>query len=188
LNAEDFVLLHQLREHDTEGTASPLFCSHNFLTTMTHGEMETLVHQELAACEAFLVEFNMNAENQIRVFADMLEGHITIDQLKKLSRAIEGALGDDSENYSIEVSSPGMFTPFRVPAQYKKHVGREVKVNLVNGGATLKGTLESYDGEQITLYWTERVPKPSGKGKVTVDVRETIAISDLSKIVLDFKF
>jgi len=50
-------------------------------------EAETLVHQELAACGAFLVEFNMNAENQIRVFADMLEGHISIDQLKKLSRA-----------------------------------------------------------------------------------------------------
>ena len=80
--------------------------------TMTHGELETLVHQELAACGAFLVEFNMNAENQIRVFADMLEGHISIDQLKKLSRAIEGALGEDSENYSIEVSSPGMFSPF----------------------------------------------------------------------------
>ena len=156
--------------------------------TMTHGELETLVHQELAACGAFLVEFNMNAENQIRVFADMLEGHISIDQLKKLSRAIEGALGEDSENYSIEVSSPGMFSPFRMPAQYTKHVGREVKVNLVQGGATLKGTLVSYDGEQITLNWTERVPKPSGKGKMNVDKSEVVALSDVSKIVLDFKF
>ena len=83
MNAEDFVLLHQLREHDTEGTASPLFCSHNFLTTMTHGEMETLVHQELAACEAFLVEFNISEQNQIRLVAYMLEGHFTSDLMKK---------------------------------------------------------------------------------------------------------
>ena len=75
-----------------------------------------------------------------------------------------------------------------MPAQYTKHVGREVKVNLVEGGTTFKGTLESYDGEQITLSWTERVPKPSGKGKITVDKREVLALSDVSKIVLDFKF
>ena len=64
----------------------------------------------------------------------------------------------------------------------------EVKVNLVQGGATLKGTLVSYDGEQITLNWTERVPKPSGKGKMNVDKSEVVALSDVSKIVLDFKF
>ena len=81
-----------------------------------------------------------------------------------------------------------MFSPFRVPAQYTKHVGREVKVNLVQGGATLKGTLVSYDGEQITLNCTERVPKPSGKGKMNVDKSEVVALSDVSKIVLDFKF
>ncbi|MGA0247631.1 MAG: ribosome assembly cofactor RimP [Flavobacteriia bacterium] len=155
---------------------------------MTQVELETLVQQELAACGAFLVEFSMNADNQIRVYADMVEGHISIDQLKKLSRAVEGALGEDSENYSIEVSSPGMFAPFKVPAQFAKHIGRQVKVNRISSGTSLKGTLERYDGETITLHWTERVPKPSGKGKVTVDVREELALSDVSKIVLEFKF
>ena len=76
-----------------------------------------------------------------------------------------------------------------MPAQYTKHVGREVKVNLVEGGTTFKGTLESYDGEQITLSWTERVPKPSGKGKMhSRQTRGPVPLSDVSKIVLDFKF
>jgi len=81
-----------------------------------------------------------------------------------------------------------MFAPFKVPAQFTKHIGRQVKVNRISSGTSLKGMLERYDGEMITLHWTERVPKPSGKGKVTVDVREELALSDVSKIVLEFKF
>jgi ribosome maturation factor RimP len=127
-------------------------------------------------------------ENQIKLHADLLEGHISVDQLKYLSRSIENALGDESEDYSIEVSSPGMFTPFKVPEQYKKSIGRLVKVNILESGDSLKGTLKSYDGKEIELHWTERVPKPKGKGKMDVDLKKTIPLKDVSKIILDFKF
>ena len=109
-------------------------------------------------------------------------------QLKYLSRSIENALGDESEDYSIEVSSPGMFTPFKVPEQYKKSIGRLVKVNILESGDSLKGTLKSYDGKEIELHRTERVPKPKGKGKMDVDLKKTIPLKDVSKIILDFKF
>tara|TARA_B100000780_G_C21123751_1_gene455520 strand:- start:1482 stop:1949 length:468 start_codon:yes stop_codon:yes gene_type:complete len=155
---------------------------------MTHAELKILIQTEIAQIDAFYVEIDLNMENQIKVHADLLEGHISVDQLKFLSRSIENALGDESEEYSIEVSSPGMFTPFRVPEQYLKSVGRLVKVNIVENDIVLKGTLKSYNGDEIELHWKERVPKPKGKGKMDVDINKTIPLKDVSKIVLDFKF
>ncbi len=155
---------------------------------MDYAELKRLIETETAEIGAFLVDFELNMENQIKLHADLLEGHISVDQLKYLSRSIENALGDESEDYSIEVSSPGMFTPFKVPEQYKKSIGRLVKVNILESGDSLKGTLKSYDGKEIELHWTERVPKPKGKGKMDVDLKKTIPLKDVSKIILDFKF
>jgi|TARA_B110000444_G_C18827746_1_gene591314 ribosome maturation factor RimP len=155
---------------------------------MDYAELKILIETETAEIGAFLVDFELNMENQIKLHADLLEGHISVDQLKYLSRSIENALGDESEDYSIEVSSPGMFTPFKVPEQYKKSIGRLVKVNILESGDSLKGTLKSYDGKEIELHWTERVPKPKGKGKMDVDLKKTIPLKDVSKIILDFKF
>lgn len=166
---------------------SPLLFSKLFYR-MTHAELKILIQTEIAQIDAFYVEIDLNMENQIKVHADLLEGHISVDQLKFLSRSIENALGDESEEYSIEVSSPGMFTPFRVPEQYLKSVGRLVKVNIVENDIVLKGTLKSYNGDEIELHWKERVPKPKGKGKMDVDINKTIPLKDVSKIVLDFKF
>mgnify|MGYP001208223587 FL=1 len=155
---------------------------------MDYAELKILIETEIAKIDAFLVDFELNMDNQIKLHADLLDGHISVDQLKYLSRSIENALGDESEDYSIEVSSPGMFMPFKVPEQYKKSIGRLVKVNTLESGNSLKGTLKSYDGEEIELHWTERVPKPKGKGKMDVDVKKTIPLKDVSKIILDFKF
>ena len=155
---------------------------------MDYAELKILIETETAEIGAFLVDFELNMENQIKLHADLLEGHISVDQLKYLSRSIENALGDESEDYSIEVSSPGMFTPFKVPEQYKKSIGRLVRVNILESGDSLKGTLKSYDGKEIELHWTERVPKPKGKGKMDVDLKKTIPLKDVSKIILDFKF
>ena len=155
---------------------------------MDYAELKILIETETAEIGAFLVDFELNMENQIKLHADLLEGHISVDQLKYLSRSIENALGDESEDYSIEVSSPGMFTPFKVPEQYKKSIGRLVKVNILESGDSLKGTLKSYDGKEIELHWTERVPKPKGKGKMDVDLKKTIPLKDVSKIIFDFKF
>jgi len=155
---------------------------------MDYTELKILIVTEIAKIDAFLVDFELNVDNQIKLHADLLDGHISVDQLKYLSRSIENALGDESEDYSIEVSSPGMFVPFKVPEQYVKSIGRLVKVNTVESGNPVKGTLKSYNGEEIELHWTERVPKPRGKGKMDVDVKKTIPLRDVSKIILDFKF
>lgn len=154
---------------------------------MTHQELQQLVDSTLQGLDAFAVEVSLSASNDIKVHADLNEGHITLAQIKTISRAIESALGEESENYAIEVSSPGMFSPFKVDAQYRKNLGREVVVKHVDGQKS-KGKLAVYDGERVTLERTERVPKTVGKGKMDQTTQTQIPLADIASITLDFKF
>ncbi len=154
---------------------------------MNQTELQQLVDATLQELGAFAVEVSLSASNDIKVHADLNEGHITLAQIKTISRAIESALGEASEEYAIEVSSPGMFTPFKVDAQYRKNLGREVVVKHADGNKT-KGKLAAYDGVGITLERTERVPKPVGKGKIDQTVQTQIPLADIASITLDFKF
>ena len=154
---------------------------------MNQTELQQLVEATLQELGAFAVEVSLSASNDIKVHADLNEGHITLAQIKTISRAIESALGEASEEYAIEVSSPGMFSPFKVDAQYRKNLGREVVVKHTDGLKS-KGKLAAYDGTSITLERTERVPKPVGKGKMDQTIQTEIPLAELSRITLDFKF
>lgn len=154
---------------------------------MNQEQLETLVMDQLAEQKAFLVDLSMGTNKDIKVFADLNEGNISIAQLRSLSRAIEGALGEASEDYSIEVSSPGAFKPWQVPQQYQKNIGNKVVVTLIDG-TQAKGAMTDFQDDVLTLTWKERVPKPVGKGKMTQEMTRSIAMEEVKQTVLDFKF
>jgi ribosome maturation factor RimP len=54
------------------------------------------------------------------------------------------------EDFSLEVSSPGLGGAFRVKQQYEKNIGREIEV-LYTDGIKVKGKLESVSDQGITL-------------------------------------
>ena len=154
---------------------------------MNQSELQKLVDSTLEGMEGFAVEVSLSASNDINVLADLFEGHISIAQIKTISRAISSALGEQSEDYAIEVSSPGMFSPFKVEAQFRKNIGREVVIKLKDG-LKANGKMTAYDSQVLTLERTERVAKLVGKGKVDQTVQTQIPLEELSSITLDFKF
>ena len=92
-----------------------------------------------------------------------------------------------SSRLSISVSSPGADAPLKLPRQYAKHVGRELKVTL-DEGEPLVGTLSRSDDQGIVLEWTTREPKPVGKGKHTVLHTQSIPYGDIRKACVVLKF
>ena len=91
---------------------------------LTINDLRPIVAEALASQNAFLVDLHLSMDGRIQVYTDLEVGHISIQSLKMINRAVESALGDDSEQYGIEVSSPGMFSPFKVESQYRKAIGR----------------------------------------------------------------
>jgi ribosome maturation factor RimP len=73
-----------------------------------------------------------------------------------------------------------------LPRQYKKNIGRILEVRVQD--SNFEGKLTVATEDSITLEWKAREPKPVGKGKVTVQKKQEIAISDIqeAKVVLKF--
>jgi len=108
-----------------------------------------LIAQHIEGSEVFLVEVLVKPGNAIRVHLDS-PGGISIDECVKISRFVNESLDRDVEDYSLEVSSPGLGGSFRVKQQYEKNVGRDIEV-LYTDGIKVKGKLVSVEEKGIVL-------------------------------------
>ena len=108
-----------------------------------------LVNNALEGSDKFLVNLKITPDNRIYVDIDGDNG-VTIDDCIELSRAIEGQLDRDEEDFALDVSSAGADQPLKLIRQYRKNVGRELEVLTVDGERA-EGTLEDASDEGIVL-------------------------------------
>jgi ribosome maturation factor RimP len=103
---------------------------------------------------------------------DKPEG-ITIEECVRISRAIESGLNRETEDFELEVSSPGLTEPFKVMEQYRKNVGRQVDVVKCDG-LKISGLLQHVDEEGIVLETKAKI-REAGQ-KRAKEVLQTVAI------------
>ena len=147
---------------------------------ITQALVRTLVEEKIEGTEIFIVSVRVVPTNRIRVFVDALDG-LDVRACVNISRHIEGSLDREVEDYELEVSSPGLTEPFQHPLQYKKNVGREIKVTM-SDGVSVKGQLVSFDGDTIIV-------QPEQKKKKEEVEAVTIPLSEIkeAKTVISFK-
>jgi ribosome maturation factor RimP len=79
------------------------------------------------------IELRGHSNNQVlSIFADTEEG-ITMQQITDITREIEDTLEMEDPikgKYRLDVSSPGIDRPLREIWQYRKNLGRKLKVNF----------------------------------------------------------
>ena len=121
--------------------------------------------------ELFLIELNILPENKITVVVDGDNG-ITIKECIRISRHIEHNLDREEYDFALDVTSPGLSEPLLNIRQYKKNLGRTLKIKT--DSETYEGKLTRVDDKEIEIEWKVREPKPIGKGKVTVLKKETL--------------
>lgn len=134
----------------------------------------------------FLIDVSISENNQIRVIIDGDNG-VTVEDCIAVSRAIEHNLDRETEDFSLEVMSAGVSEPLTLPRQYKKNVGRKLKVKT-EAGETIEGELTQSDEDTVTLQWKAREPKPVGKGKVTVQKEAVLPYKEIveAKVMITF--
>jgi ribosome maturation factor RimP len=136
----------------------------------------------------FIVDLYISANNQINVLLDKYEGNVSVDDCIRVSRNVEHNLDREEHDFELSVSSAGLDKPFRVFAQYKKNIGRDVKVKQKEGGK-IEGTLIDATEEQIVVQ-NSRKEAIEGKKKKEVIVEDhIIPMSNIleTKIVISFK-
>ncbi|MAP81866.1 MAG: ribosome assembly cofactor RimP [Aequorivita sp.] len=134
----------------------------------------------------FLIDLIITEDNQIRVILDGDKG-VTVEDCIAVSRQIEHNLDREELDFSLEVMSAGVSEPLTLPRQYKKNIGRTLKIKTKNN-EKFEGKLISANDESFTIKWSAREPKPVGKGKVTVQKEATLPYTDImeAKVMITF--
>ena len=146
---------------------------------MKQESVEKLVAEALVENERlFLIDLKFLPGNKIVVIVDGDDG-VPLKECVRISRHVEHNLDRDEEDFSLEVSSPGATEPLVNQRQYRKHLGRILKVNTAT--EKYEGTLAELSDDAITLAWKAREPKPIGKGKTTVAKEATIKFEDIKE-------
>lgn len=134
----------------------------------------------------FLVDFKISADKSIKVILDG-DKEVNVKDCVSISRAIEGPLNSDKEDFSLEVASAGVGSPLKFPRQYHKNLGRKLEV-ISKEGIKFEGKLTHVEEDAIELQWKQREPKPTGKGKVTVKKNITLSFDEISRTKVIIKF
>jgi len=84
----------------------------------------------------FLVEIRIKPTNNIKIFLDGDNG-ISIEKCVQVNRGLYKQLEAEglfpADDFSLEVSSPGLDEPLKLLRQYKKNIGRPVEILLQDG-------------------------------------------------------
>ncbi|MCB9357274.1 MAG: hypothetical protein H6506_01005 [Calditrichaeota bacterium] len=100
-----------------------------------------------------MLEFSQvqrNGSTQLRVVGDRESGRISIEDCAMLTRELRNLIIEQKllgEDFRLEVSSPGLDYPLRETWQYRKNVGRLLKIRIpgAKGPKELRGRLIDYD-------------------------------------------
>ncbi len=167
---------------DNEGTKVP-----SFYTTMTFREkVNTVLENSLESKpDLFLIDFTITDTFKIIVNLDGDNG-VMLQDCIDVSRAIEGSLDREEQDFSLEVASVGIGSPLKLVRQYKKNIGRTliVKTSTEN----IEAELVQANDEFVTLSWQAREPKKVGKGKETIQKIVELPYTDIKEAIVTVTF
>lgn len=136
--------------------------------------------------DKFLVDVTVSAKKgpvKILILLDGDQG-VTIDDCAEVSRALSKGLEEQNlipDNYTLEVSTPGVDHPLKLRRQYLKNIGRTVKLTL-SENKVVEGKLTEVSGQHVVLNREE------GGGKKKEIKTLEIPFSEIEKAVVLVSF
>ncbi len=125
----------------------------------------------------------LNKKPKIVVTIDSDAG-VSIDDCANFSRILNNEIAEKvltDDNYTLEVTSPGADKPLKLPRQFTKNIGRQLRLILADG-MEVAGILQSTEIDGITLK-VEKTEKIQKK-KVTTIEDKSYKYSDIKKATI----
>lgn len=113
--------------------------------------IEEIALRHLEDSGLFLVEINCSPSNEIEVVVDA-DNYLTIEDCIKLSKAIEGELDREAEDFELSVYSAGIGQPLKIHRQYLKTVSRPVEL-ILRSGLKITGMLTAVTDDGLTIEY-----------------------------------
>ena len=135
--------------------------------------------------DLFIVDVKMRGDGKLLIFVDGDQG-ISIQDCVAISRHVGFHLEEENvidKAYNLEVSSPGTDYPLSSERQYRKNVGRTLRVKLQDG-SEVEGPLRDVAPQHIVV---EITTKEKGKKAVTAATEIPFDNIATSKVLISFK-
>ena len=134
--------------------------------------------------ENFLVDVKIRPGNNVKVFVDADRG-ISIDKLAQYNRSLYRQIEESglfpNNDFSLEISSPGLDEPLRLSRQYLKNIGRYVEVLLKNG-IKKEGKLISATDKEIVIE------EEKGNKKKKEIIQHSLSYDDIKTTKIQIKW
>lgn len=134
----------------------------------------------------FLIDLAVSESNKIVITLDGDTG-VNLQDCITISRAVEQELDKEELDFSLEVASAGVSSPLKFVRQYKKNIGRKLKVKTISN-EEIEAVLIDADDEAATLNWKAREPKKIGKGKETVEKTVRLPYGEIKESIVLISF
>lgn len=144
------------------------------------------IESQLEGSNYFLVDVQVKKDNTIEVEIDS-DSPVSIEECERLTRAIEAKFDRDKEDYTLEVGSAGITSPFKVIRQYQKYIGQEVEV-VAKDGKKYSGMLKAVNDDDFTIVCKEKVKKPESKRPVVEEVSHIFPYKEVKQTKYILKF
>lgn len=150
-------------------------------------KIRALAEAQLVDTDIFVVGCTVSPSNEVELLLDS-DTSVQLETCAEINRAINEAMADDEEDFSLTVASAGIGEELKCLRQYLKLIGRPVEVLLRNGTKIL-AQLDTADSDGITLSYEERQTVEGKKRKQLVKVVKRYAFEEIkyTKEYLDFK-
>ena len=154
---------------------------------ITKEQILGLIEGKLTENNCFLVELGIEEGNKISIEIDSYDG-VSVSDCVELSKVIDSNLDREVEDFEMNVSSAGLDKPLRVIDQYKKNIGRDVKVVPVDG-LVVKGELIEVADDEIMVEFKVKERIEGRKKKETIVKQEKIKFNNIKEttIIISFK-
>jgi len=153
---------------------------------ITEKQIQDLIDEVLTP-DQFIVELKIQIGNKIYIELDNAVQPTSITDCIKLSRQVEHNLDRETEDFSLEVTSPGLDKPFRVFKQYVKNLGREVKVKSLEG-IEVEGKLNEAEEDHIIVETKEKKRIEGRKAKEWITEEVNIPMAQIKETQIKIVF
>jgi len=140
-------------------------------------EIQVVIDEKLKETNIFVVDLSISANNSITVMIDSNE-NVSINDCIKLSKDIESNFDREEEDYELMVTSYGLDRPYKVLAQYKKHLNDDVEV-VTTDGVKLEGKLVEVNGNDFSITFTKKVKIEGKKRKQLIEEKLQLKYDDV---------
>ncbi len=191
----DYNYLHESKKHIPlhhfdivsrvkRGPKSPLFV---YRKMDLAAQIKQLADRHLAQSSHFVLNVRVIDRLKPPKITVVLDGDqgIAIDDCANLSRALSDFIHETAllEDYNLEVTTPGIDQPLKLLRQFQKHIGRTLKIELMEN-EVVRGKLLQIENNEVIIEEESKL-----KGKLTGKNIRRINFDQIDKtfVMVSFK-